>query len=59
VADLVGLVGLVTVNAEPVLLRVDRDGAQLEFGAGAKDAHGDLAAIGRHQLFERTKRRWV
>ena len=48
-ADLVGLVGLVTVNGETVLLREDGDGAQAELGAGAEDAHGDLGAVGGHQ----------
>jgi len=36
VADLIGFVGLVTVNAEAVLLRVNGDGAQVQLGAGRK-----------------------
>ena len=40
----ISFVGLVTVDAEAVFLGEDGDGAEVELGAGAEDAHGDLAA---------------
>ena len=54
-ADLVRLVGLETVQAEPVLLRVDGDGAQPELSGRAQDADGDLAAVQGKQFFHRKK----
>ena len=56
-ADQVGLVGLEAVHAEAVLLRVDGDGAQAEFGGRAEDADGDLAAVGGHELLHGTEGR--
>ena len=50
--DQIGLVRLEAVDAEPVFLRVNGDGAQAEFGAGAEDADGDFAAVGGHQLLD-------
>ena len=51
-ADQVGLVGLVAVQGEPVLLRVDGDRGDAQLGAGAEDADGDLAAVGGHNFSE-------
>ncbi len=51
-ADQVGLVGLVAVQREPVLLRVDRHGTDPQLGAGAEDANRDLAAVCCHDLLE-------
>ena len=51
-ADEVGFVGLEAVDAEAVFLGVNGDGAQTQFGGGAKDADGDLAAVGDEQFFE-------
>ena len=44
-ADLIGLVGLETVERKAIFLRIDGHGAQAEFVGRAKDANGDLAAI--------------
>ncbi len=49
-ADEVRLVGLEAVQGEAVLVGVDGDGANAEFVGGAKDADGDLAAVGGEQL---------
>src|SRR5690606_26236061 len=46
--DLISLVGLVAMDAQPILLRINRDSPQTELGAGAEDAHRNLAAIGSH-----------
>ena len=54
--DQVRLIGLVTVQAEPVLLRVDRDRAQVELRAGPENPDGDLAAVGGHQFLDRADR---
>ena len=54
-ADQVGFVGLLTMEGKAVLLRVDGDGAQAELGAGAEDAHGDLGAVGGHELRDRAE----
>jgi len=43
--DLIGFVGFEAVQAEAVLLRVDRHGAQPQLGRRAHNADGDLAAI--------------
>ena len=53
-ADQVGLVGLETVQAEAIFLGIDGDGTQVQLGGGAKDADGDLAAVGRQQPANRT-----
>jgi hypothetical protein len=53
-ADLIGFVGLVAVNAEPVLVREDRHGPQIQLGAGPENADRNLAAVGRHQFPHRT-----
>ena len=49
-ADAIGLVGLEAVQGEAVFVRVDGDGADAEFVGRAKDANGDLAAVGDEQL---------
>ena len=51
-ADPVGLVGLEAVQAELVLLGEDRDGRHAELVRGARDADGDLAAVGDENLAE-------
>ena len=53
-ADEIGLVRLEAMDAEAVLLGVNGDGAQAQFGAGAENADGDFAAVGRHQFLELT-----
>ncbi len=52
-ANLVGLVSLRTVAAEPVFVGVDGHGPNAELVRRAKNANCDLAAIGGHQFFER------
>jgi hypothetical protein len=49
-ADVVGLVGLLHVEGVAVGVGVDRDRLDAEFGAGAHDADGDLAAVGDQYL---------
>ncbi len=51
-ADPVGLVGLEAVEAELVLLGVDRDRLQPELVGGAHHADRDLAAVGDQDLAE-------
>ena len=51
-ADLVGLVGLVTVDTEAIFLRENCDRAEIQLGAGAKNPDRDLAAVGGHQLLD-------
>jgi hypothetical protein len=53
VADLVGFIGFVTVDAQAVFLREDGDGAEIQLGARAKDADGDFAAVRGHQFLDR------
>ena len=53
-ADEIRFIGLEAVDAEAVFLRVNGDGAQAQFGGGAKDADGNLAAIGHEQFFKGT-----
>ena len=50
VADAVAFIGLEPVQREAVLVRVDRDRADAEFGGGAKDADRDLAPVRDQQL---------
>ena len=45
----VGLVRFEAMDGEAIFLGVDRDGAQAEFGGGAENADGDLAAVGDEQ----------
>src|SRR5579863_3925788 len=52
-ADLIGLVGLEAMEGEAILLRINRYGAQAEFGGGAEDTNRDLAAIGGEQFLDR------
>ena len=40
------------VERSPVGLRVDGDGGDAEFAAGARDTNGDLAPIGDEDLAE-------
>jgi hypothetical protein len=49
-ADLVGFVGLETMQRQPILLRIDGHGPQPEFVRGTKDANGDFAAVGSEQF---------
>ena len=51
-ADLVGLVGLVAVQGELVLFRVNRHRLDAQFGAGPENADGNFPAVGCHDLFE-------
>lgn len=51
-ADLVGLVCLLTVHAEAVLVAVDGDRVQRQLVGCAEDADGDLASVGDHELLE-------
>ena len=44
--ELVGFVGLETVDGKAVFLGEDGDGAEAEFGGGAEDADGDFATVG-------------
>ena len=46
----VGLIRLEPVDGQPILRGVDGDGAQSKFSGGAKDADGDLAAVGDEQF---------
>ena len=56
-ADNVGFIGLKTMDAETVFLCIDGNRAQPHLGGGAKNADGDLAAIGDQQLALRRDRR--
>ena len=56
-ADAVGFVRLEAVQGEAILMGVDGDRADAELMGGAKDANGDLAAIGDQQLANRLRRR--
>src|SRR5690606_3587809 len=49
-AQAVGLVRLEAMAGEPILVGVDRDGAQAELGGGAEDPDGDFAPVHGHQL---------
>ena len=51
-ADEIRLVRLEAMHAQPIFLRVDRDGAQPLFRSRAKNTDGDLAAIGNEKFFE-------
>ncbi len=51
-ADLIGLVGLEAMDGEPILVRIDRHGADAQLVGRAKDPDRDLAAVGGHQLAE-------
>jgi hypothetical protein len=57
-ADQVGLVGLVAVEVDAVLVAEDRHGTDAQLGGGSKHADGDLAAVGTHQLADRSLRGW-
>jgi len=50
--DLVGLVGLQPVLAEPVLEGEDRHGGDPELGGGTERPHRDLATVGHQNLAE-------
>ncbi len=52
-ADAVGFVGLEAVQGEAVFVRIDGHGADAQLVGGAKDADGDLAAVGDQQLADR------
>ena len=52
-AHRVGLVGLEAVQAQAVLLGVDRGGAEPQLRRGAHDADGDLAPVGGQQFLHR------
>ena len=51
-ADLIGLVGLEAVERELVLLGIDRDRRDAEFGGRAENSDGDLGAVGDEQAAE-------
>ena len=53
-ADEVRLVGLEAVEGEPVLVGIDRHGADPQLVGRAEDADGDLGAVGDQQLLDRT-----
>jgi hypothetical protein len=50
-ADEVGFIRLEAMDGEAILLGVNGDGTKAELGGGAKDANGDLAAVGDEQFF--------
>ncbi len=52
-ADEIGLVGLEAMHPETVLLGEHGDGAEAEFGGGAKNTDGDFAAIGGEKFLRR------
>ena len=54
-AYFIGFVRLEAVQAETILVGIDRRGAQSEFGSRAHDASCDLAAVGRQQLLHRSQ----
>ena len=51
-ADANGLVGHLDVHGIGVDFRIDRDGADIQFLAGADDADGDFSAIGDQNFFK-------
>ena len=55
-ADEIRLVRLESVQAEAVGLRVDGDGAQIQFRARAENADGNLATVGSEEFFKGTDR---
>ncbi len=52
-ADLVSLVRLETMDPEAVLVRIDGDGAHVQFGGASEDAHGDFTTVSGEQFFHR------
>ena len=54
-ADAVGFVRLEAVQGEAVFVRVDRDGANVQFVGRAEDANRDFASIGDEELAKRTR----
>ena len=50
-ARLVGFIGLEAMQAEAVFLRVNRDGAEPQFGGRAHDADGDFSAVQGKEFF--------
>src|SRR5262245_14550177 len=56
-ADSVSFIRLETVQGKTILVRVDGHRADAELVSAAKNARGDLAAIGDHQLADRAMRR--
>ena len=50
-ADQVGFIGLEAMQAQPIFLRIDRDGSQAQLGGRAKDTDGDLTTVQREQFF--------
>ena len=52
-ARLIRLVGLEAVQGETVLVRVDRDRADVQLVGRAEDADRDLAPVGDHELAQR------
>ena len=49
-AHAISLVRLEAVHRKPILLGVNRDGAQAQFGRRAHDADGDLRAVSDEQF---------
>ena len=58
-ADAIGLVGLEAVQGEAILVRVDGHGANAQFVGRAKDANGDLAAIGDEKFADGRGHVWL
>jgi hypothetical protein len=51
-ADANGLIGQLHVHAVGIRLGINRYGADIQFFAGANDAHRDLAAVGYQDFFK-------
>ena len=56
-ADLIGLVRLEAVERKLVLLGIDRDGGDAEFGRGAEHADRDFRAVGDQQAADTSSHR--
>ena len=50
-ADQKRFIHLEAVQGKAILLRIDRDACDFEFGGGAHDPDGDFATIGHQQTF--------
>src|SRR3569623_643239 len=54
-ADIIGFVGLFEMQAVAVGVGVDRDRGDAHLGAGAHDAHRDLAAVGDEDFIDQAR----
>jgi hypothetical protein len=54
--DKIRFIGFEAMQAKAIFLRVNGDGAQVQFGSSAKNPNGDFAAIGSEKFLERTDR---